>query len=442
MPTVFPLMRVASFGLLALSTAIAAEPFEKLALSSSEVNLIEIAAASSAAIPIYAAIYSGSSSDAAGREGLALLTGKLIERQAGDGFVVTVTRDMTIFDIVARTGRESRVRALSRAMLRPVFTAEAFEQVKKDALGEIESIRHDPARLAVEAFHAFVYRGHSYAHPAPGTLSGLEKITLEDMLAYHGAHYRKGNFAIAVPDASGGQLLAGIRSDFAALPDGEPSREPQTATFLPRPKFLVVESQDAVSGGTLLVGHPTHVTVAHPDYFSLQVALRGVVQQAGELLPSPLRQPAVVFSPGNPPDGRAPSLAALIISIREIATMGIPADRLETIRGSMRAQTEASNQSSQTPAISRLEEFLQRSPGLAARQSAALDQVTVESVQAAAARHLFAGRVAIIAVVPSSDLFVAEILASPAMKATGVALLGSGPTRNDFEILKGADLFR
>ena len=435
-------MRVASLGLLALSTATAIEPVEKLVLSSSEVNLIEVAVGPSAVVPLYAAIYSGSSSDPAGREGLAWVTAKLLARQAGAEIGVTVTREMTLFNIPAQTGLESKARALSRAMLKPTFATEDIEQVRKEALAEVESIRHDPARLAAEAFHVFVFRGHPYAHPSPGTSPGLEKITLEDTLGFHAGHYRKGNFAIAVSAALREQVLAGIRSAFAALPDGESSRESQAITFLPRPRFLVVESQDAPPGGTILIGHPTHVTVAHPDYFSLQAALGGGVEQAGELLPSPLRQPAVILSPGSLADGSASSLAALLVRVREIAAMGISADRLETIRGSMRSLAQGSAESSQSPLVSRLEEFLHRSPGLAARQSASLDQITGESVRAAAARHLFAGRVALIAVVPSSDRFVAEILASLAMKETGVTLFGSGPTRNDFEILRGADLFR
>ena len=79
---------------------------------------------------------------------------------------------------------------------------------------------------------------------------------------------------------------------------------------------------------------------------------------------------------------------------------------------------------------------------MAARRSADLAQVTVQSVLSAASRHLHAGRMGIVAVVESADTFVPEILGSGALKQTGLDVQGAWPTRNDVTVLKETELFR
>lgn len=443
MPTVRSLLIASSLGFIALDSSIAIERVEKLALSATEVNLLEVPLAASAQADLFVAVYSGSASDPQGREGLAWVTAELIARQAGDGIRVTVTRDMTLYTIARPEGKDSAARALTRAILKPVFDAGALDQVKKDALAAIESIRHDPAMLAVEALFVFIHRGHPYGHPSVGTESGIGTISLDDALAFHAGNYLKGNLAIAVPAAGvKGQTITAMRSDIDAIPNGGPTREEHAVAYLPRPEFLVVESTDAPSAGMILAGHPSSVTVAHPDFVSLRAALTGVVESNGRILPSPARQPLVILSTGDLSGGPLPALAALLDRIRGIGSAEIPAERLSSIRDAMRRGSENPAAGSQSPLVARLEEFLDRSPGIAARREAMIDQITSESIRSAAARHLFGGRVAIVAVVPSSERFVGELLGSSEMNQTGVTLVGSGPTRNDITVVRGVDLFR
>lgn len=431
-------LRAASLALMTLSSVFAAETVEKLALSSTEVNLVEVGTAAAPSPASYATVYSGSASDPRGREGIAWVTAKLIARQAGPDIEATVTRDVTLFTLPSRAGGEPASRALAQAMLKPLFTADTFELIRKEALAEIDAIRRDPERLAMEAFHAFVHAGHPYGHPAPGTVSSLEKLIADDAVAFHVGHYVKGNLAIAVPAGLGAPALAAIRSDFGAIPDGLAAREQEPVSYLPRPRFLVVEcaAAAAAAGGTIVAGHPVNVTAAHPDYYSLRVALRAVVQPGGRLLPGPARQPVVLLSPEGSSTG---GLAALLARVRQIAAGGLPADQLDAWKDAMRAEQDAAGRSS---LILRLEEFLDRSPGMAARRSADLAQVTVQSVLSAASRHLHAGRMGIVAVVESADTFVPEILGSGALKQTGLDVQGAWPTRNDVTVLKETELFR
>jgi zinc protease len=100
----------------------------------------------------------------------------------------------------------------------------------------------------------------------------VEKLTLDDVRAFHRAHYTQANLTFAVAGGMPDAFLARARSDLAAnLPAGAASttRVPAAA----RPKDVdVTLVQKPVIAAAICMGFPIAVKRGHPDFVALYLA--------------------------------------------------------------------------------------------------------------------------------------------------------------------------
>lgn len=167
--------------------------------------------------------------------------------------------------------RAPALRLLSEVLSRPSFTPAAIRRVKSEALDQ--QVRQDVAfdtwvshRLAPP-----LYSRHPYAQPLYGTRESIEKITVDQLRAFHNKAYSAGNAVILlVGDLSleQAQSLSVQISD--ALPKGPALPQTTSArredslvgtTHIERPTLLV--QLDLAQ-----IAIPRH----HPDYVALYVA--------------------------------------------------------------------------------------------------------------------------------------------------------------------------
>jgi len=131
---------------------------------------------------------------------------------------------------------------------------------------------NDDEELGKQALNALLYAGHPYEATEMGTEQGLAAITIDDVRAFHAAHYTQGNLVIGVAGGYPDGFLERVEADLAAgLPPSDVVSEP-----LPAPRALdglelLLVEKDAIATA-ISIGFPVEVTRAHDDFYPLMVA--------------------------------------------------------------------------------------------------------------------------------------------------------------------------
>ena len=131
---------------------------------------------------------------------------------------------------------------------------------------------NDDEELGKQTLNALLYAGHPYEATEMGTEQGLAAITIDDVRAFHAAHYTQDNLVIGVAGGYPDGFLERVEADLAAgLPPSEVTGEP-----LPVPRALdglelLLVEKDAIATA-MSIGFPVEVTRADDDFYPLMVA--------------------------------------------------------------------------------------------------------------------------------------------------------------------------
>ena len=167
----------------------------------------------------------GSAADPADKPGLANLTAMTIAdggtkdltyKQVADALFpmaasvnAQVDKEMTMFGGATHVDNLAEYYKLLRGkLLTPGWREDDFRRVKDDAINAIKvSLRgNNDEELGKEVLYEDIYRGTPYGHLNLGTVSSLEKITLDDVKAFY-----KSQYAQVEPDyRDRGRVHAGV----------------------------------------------------------------------------------------------------------------------------------------------------------------------------------------------------------------------------------------
>ncbi len=232
----------------------------------------------------------GSIDDPAGKEGLAALTAAMVS-QAGtakrpysrlleDLYPLAAAiggdtdREVTVFSgTVPRAVLDAYVGLLEEAVLAPAFAESDFRRNKEQQLTYLTNTLRssNDELLGLEALQDQIFAGHPYGHPAAGTVSGLERITLDDVRQFYRTHYTLANLMIGVAGGYPDGFAARLAADLGALPVGAPAER-----LLPPPpplrgRHVTVIDKETASVGVHF-GFPLPITRKDADYYPLMVA--------------------------------------------------------------------------------------------------------------------------------------------------------------------------
>ena len=131
---------------------------------------------------------------------------------------------------------------------------------------------NDDEELGKEALNALLYAEHPYGVPVNGTEDGLAAIELDDVRAFHAAHYTKGNVIVGVAGGYPDGFVERAELEIVSLlPNGDasPMALPTVSTLDGREVLLV--DKDAIATA-ISIGFPIDVTRADDDFYALMVA--------------------------------------------------------------------------------------------------------------------------------------------------------------------------
>jgi len=234
----------------------------------------------------------GASSDPAGKFGLASLTAAMLDEGAGtrDALALADAIDflgasistgagfdastISLYTPVARM--DEALALMADVALRPTFAAEELERLRTERLTSLLQVRDSPPALGATAFPRLVYgESHRYGTAIGGTTPTVTALTVDDLRAFHAAHYRPEHaHLIVVGDVSSAEVIAGLEQQFGGWsPNGVAAPAPTLDTLAPpaRPtRTVYFIDKPGAAQSVIRIGW-AGVARSTPDYYALQV---------------------------------------------------------------------------------------------------------------------------------------------------------------------------
>jgi zinc protease len=155
----------------------------------------------------------------------------------------------------------------------PAFKAEELERQRQQAVSGLKVSYDDPDYVAGLVFDRLVYGFHPYGLPNNGTPESLQSITVQDLQAFHRAHYAPNNAILAVVgDVTPEEAFAGAERVLGNWPRREIAPVAQASPPEPTRRVMVINKPDAVQT-ELRVGHLA-IPRKHPDYLAFDLAMK------------------------------------------------------------------------------------------------------------------------------------------------------------------------
>lgn len=230
----------------------------------------------------------GSVNDPPGKEGLASLTADMITEGAGGLTAKQIAEEVAFVGgtLDASASSEQFVvaaEALEKdfdtilglfhdVIVSPSFPREELVRKRDEKLGDLASLRNDPAAIANNELGPFLLSDSPLAHPPAGWESSVAALTREDVAAFHARFIAPGNAMLAVVgDVDPDRVLKALERAFADWEPAPPTDAPYAAPPpLKGSQVLIVSKPEVTQTQIRLaaLGVPRN----SPDYFPIVVA--------------------------------------------------------------------------------------------------------------------------------------------------------------------------
>jgi zinc protease len=229
----------------------------------------------------------GSECDPKGKEGLALLTAKILTEGSTTSrsyeqilenmypmaarYSSKVDREMTvIYGRVHKDNLDEYLKLITEALLEPSFGIDDFTRIKSDMINYIEkNLRYSSdEELGKAVLYNYVYDGTSYGGLPEGNVQSLKNITIRDVITFYNQYYTKNNYVIGLGGGYNKSLPIELNTLLGKLPPGSPE---QTSKPVPAKidglQFRVIEKE--CSSTAISFGFPIDVLRGDEDFFAL-----------------------------------------------------------------------------------------------------------------------------------------------------------------------------
>jgi len=180
-------------------------------------------------------------------------------------------QEMTVFGGTTHLDNLPAYYKLVRSMLlEPGWREDDFKRIKDDTINSLRvGLRgNNDEELGKEVLYQTLYRGTAYGHYSSGTISALQKMTLDDLKQFYKQHYTQSNLILGLAGGYPANFLEQIKKDFAMLPAKDETPVP---AIKPEPvdhtRAVIVEKNTRSVAYSF--GFPIDVKRGDPDYPAL-----------------------------------------------------------------------------------------------------------------------------------------------------------------------------
>ncbi len=233
--------------------------------------------------------HTGAASDPAGKQGLAALTAAMLSKggskeMAYDEIVeaffpmassvsTQVDKEMTVFEGTTHVENLDRYYGILRSMLLdPGWREDDFTRLKDEAVNYLRiGLRsNNEEELGKEFLYTRIYQDHPYGWHNSGTVSSLEKLTIDDLKSFYEERYTAGNVVVGLTGGYPEGFADKVVADFSELPGGKP--EPVALPTPQAPEKLNIKIIEKDTRGThIALGFAIHVNRSSPDWPALKL---------------------------------------------------------------------------------------------------------------------------------------------------------------------------
>ena len=263
-----------------MTTAIPCIPVERFELKCGATLLVS-PRPSAPICAVQAHIRGGHSLDPSGKEGLAAFTGRLVdqgtERYDEEAFAAKLEvaggslsgSSTGMSGTIANASWKTLLELFCEGLARPTFPREQFERERRRILDRLEVERDDPRAQGGLRFRRLVYGDHFLARPEYGTIESIKTLRRGDLVRHHRRHWCGARTVIALSgDVDARQVARFLDSSLKQWPRGVDL--PPASQEFPEPgrrlDAFFAERQQV----HLYFGH-LGVRRTHADYASLVV---------------------------------------------------------------------------------------------------------------------------------------------------------------------------
>jgi len=233
-------------------------------------------------------IRGGSLADPPGKEGLAYLAANMLTRGTTRRSQAHIVEDIDVLGSMLdlSVGKEAtivRADALKRNLeglldvLTDILTAATFppeelDKLRRQTQAEIKDLRNHDEYLVRHFFQQLLFDGHPYGRPGKGTISSLDQVGRDDVVAFVHRQLRQDNlFVAASGDVTRAELDDLVERCLGGLPDGREAEPPFARLPPPSGRTVLLVDKAERTQTQVIIGHET-VDANDPDYFPLLVA--------------------------------------------------------------------------------------------------------------------------------------------------------------------------
>ncbi len=229
----------------------------------------------------------GAIDDPKGKEGLANLTAAMLANGGSKkltydeivekfypmaaGFGYQVDKEMTTFIGATHSDNLDKYYDLiSQMLLDPGFREDDFTRIKQDVINALKvGLRQsNDEELGKERLYNIIYKNHPYEHYTLGTISSLEKMTLQDVRDFYAKNYSQTATVLGLSGGFDTKFSNKITTDFAKLPKGTKTlRKISAPTLEDGMKIDIVQRETRATA--ISMGFPIDVNRADKDFAAL-----------------------------------------------------------------------------------------------------------------------------------------------------------------------------
>lgn len=243
-------------------------------------------------VPLVAArllVATGAEADPANLPGLADMTGSLLTKGTKTKTAEQIARDVEALGASLDSGagwdasyvatsvmssKLSKVMTyMSDVVRNPSFAKEEIERLRAQNLDDLQVAMGRPSSLASMVTAKAVFGATPYGHSVGGTIQSLQKISRDDVVAFHRAHYGPRNAVLVLTgDIEPARAFELAKTNFGEWKSSAEPSKPVTlaANALPQPRVIVIDMPQA-GQAAVVVARPG-LRRADPAYFQAEVA--------------------------------------------------------------------------------------------------------------------------------------------------------------------------
>ncbi len=263
-------------------------PFQVKTLANG-MQIVSVSHHEQPAVTMRMLVRAGAAQDPDGKGGLAELVAKLLDQgtrtrtaqqiadqidSIGGAMGTGSGTDLTFVNaVVMKDSFGLAMDLVSDVIRNPAFSPEEIERQREQAVSALRVSAEDPAYVASMLFDRLVYGFHPYGKPGSGTAQSLQRVTQDDLRAFHRQYFVPNNMVLAiVGDITSEAAFAGAEKVFGSWPRADVPASKPVEPPPPTRRLVIIDKPDAVQT-EIRVGQIA-IQRKHPDYLAFDVAVK------------------------------------------------------------------------------------------------------------------------------------------------------------------------